>query len=122
MLTLYRGCDLIYLTMDKLGQLLAAYLQTNNTSDRNAHLNLTKMILFLSIGLIKSIDSLTDDNSSSKKIGQKNNRQSDINLGEWDDKRFKSLVQIYNIIQLPLEKLWNESIAEEIFVKYVFFF
>lgn len=101
--------------MDKLGQLLAVYLQTANASDRNAHLNLTKMILFLSIGLIKSIDSITNDGSS-KKVGQKN-RQSDLNVAEWDDRRYKSLVQIYNILQLPLEKLWNQSIAEENFVK-----
>lgn len=119
MLTLLRGSDLIYVTLDKFGQMLSVYLQTNNTSDRNAHLNLTKMILFLSIQLIKSIDTIKDENASKKNV-QKNRQSSsssDINLADSVDKRFRALVQIYNIIQLPLEKLWNESIAEETFVE-----
>lgn len=116
MITLSRGCDLVYLTADKLGNLLATYLQSNNNADRNSHLNLTKMVLFLSVGLVKCMDNVTGEDSGSKKTTQKN-RQSDMDTTEWNERRYKTLVQIYNVIQLPLEKLWSESIAEEAFVK-----
>lgn len=116
MITLYRGCDLVYLTADKLGNLLATYLQSNNVADRNSHLNLTKMVLFLSVGLVNCMDNVTGDEGGSKKGNQKN-RQSDTNTAERDERRYKTLVQIYNVMQLPLEKLWAESIAEEAFVK-----
>uniref|UniRef100_A0A1B0GH99 Condensin complex subunit 1 n=1 Tax=Lutzomyia longipalpis TaxID=7200 RepID=A0A1B0GH99_LUTLO len=111
--------DLLYTTTDKLGQTLASVLQQSSmeVDERKSLLNATKMILYLVTGLVKAIDQvfLASSGSGEKKKGaQKNDVH--IHLTNWDEKRTKSLVQLYNVMQLPLEKLWERSIAEESFV------
>lgn len=117
---LIKAIDLLFNTIDKLGQLLATFLQKNEEGERNSYLNLVKMVLFLKIGLIETVDKkLTKESESSigvKKTNKKSSSFSEMNY-EWDDKRYRSLTQIYNVIQLPIEVLWNTSIPEENFVK-----
>lgn len=114
--SLIRASDLLYLTVDKLGQLLTTYLQNTDPAEQNGYLNLTKMILYLEIGLVRSIDQVVlSADGGTKKSGRKQTNDNESN--DWDLKRYRILVQIYNFIQLPLEKLWSVAIAEEDFVK-----
>lgn len=41
----------------------------------------------------------------------------DVEAHAWEDKRYKMMLQLFNVFQLPLEKLWSLCIAEENFVK-----
>lgn len=115
---LIRGIDLMFNTIDKLGQLLTTFLQKNQEAERNSYLNLVKMVLFLKVNLIKTIDDkmTKSDSIGVKKTNKKTFSGNDVNY-EWDDKRYRSITQIYNVIQLPIEVLWNTSIPEENFVK-----
>lgn len=116
---LLRGIDLLFNTIDKLGQTLTTYLQKNEESERNSYLNLVKMVLFLKIQLVITIDDKLS-NSESGIGGKKGNKKASAGNEtsyEWDDKRYRSMTQIYNVIQLPIEALWNTSIPEENFVK-----
>lgn len=115
---LIRAIDLLFNTIDKVGQLLTSFLQKNEEAERNSYLNLVKMVLFLKIGLIKTIDEKlsNSDTVGVKKTTKKSSSGSEVNY-EWDDKRYRSITQIYNVIQLPIEVLWNTSIPEENFVK-----
>lgn len=104
--------------MYKLKKILTLYFQKNTASEyyRNIHLNATKMILFLSINMIKSIDQIIEHGLTA----EQKYYQCNISMAEWHDKRCIELGKICDIIQLPLEKLWNESIVENQFVEYVF--
>ena len=113
---MFRGSDLIYLTVDKLGQSLITYLQNPDQSSRNSFLNLTKMLMFLNASFIRAIDGVLSGGDTKKNPKKQNSEYSEHN---WDDRRYKILVQIFNIFQLPLEKLWSLCIAEEEFVKYI---
>lgn len=80
------------------------------------------MILFLDISLVNAIDNVrksTKTDGSGKKPGKRqtqDNNEFDEFTG-WDDKRYKMLVQICNIFQLPLENLWPQCVVEEDVVK-----
>ncbi len=113
-----RGIDLLFNTIDKLGEALTIFLQKNEEAERNKFLNLVKMTLFLKIELIKAFDKCLEKNDEIgvKKTGKKSSSGNELNF-EWDDKRYRSLVQIYNLVQLPIENLWHTSIPEENFVK-----
>lgn len=109
---------MLFNTIDKLGQLLTTFLQKNEEAERNSYLNLVKMVLFLKVGLIKTIDDKLSNSESIgvKKTNKKSSAGNEMNY-EWDDKRYRSIVQIYNVVQLPIEVLWHTSIPEENFVK-----
>lgn len=115
---LIRAIDLLFNTIDKLGQSLTTFLQKNVEAERNSYLNLVKMVLFLKVDLIKTIDNKLSNNETVgvKKTNKKSSTGSEMNY-EWDDKRYRSITQIYNVVQLPIEDLWNTSIPEENFVK-----
>lgn len=118
MALLIRAVDLLFNTIDKLGQLLTAFLQKNEEAERNSYLNLVKMVLWIQINLIKAVDESPKD-TNNPVVGKKGNKRSsgnEMNF-DWDDKRYRSITQIYNIIQLPIENLWHTSIPEENFVK-----
>lgn len=70
------------------------------------------------IETVKCIDQVKQQaqiDSGQTKKGKK--RTDEFDTQDWDQKRFKFLVQLYNIMQLPLERLWNPPVAEENFVK-----
>lgn len=115
-----RASDLIFDTTDKLGRILTAFFQQNNTTERDSHLNLTKMVLFLNIGFARAIDVVMNDGQTDglqKKNTKKAMGCNDNDLYKFDERKYKILVQVHNLMQLPLEKLWNQCIAEEDFVK-----
>lgn len=113
-----RASDQIFETTDKLGRILTTFFQQNNVAERDSHLNLTKMVLFLNIGFARAIDVVRNDGQTDglqKKT--KKAAGNDIDLYKFDERKYKFLLQIHNIMQLPLEKLWSLCIAEEDFVK-----
>lgn len=136
--SLMRATDLLFLTIDKLGKQLAAHLadkskpaavtaETDSTTsettpafDREAYLNLTKMLLYLSTGFVRAIDEVVaSSGGGGPKTGKKASGAGNMEMEAyaWDEKRYKIMLQVFNVFQLPLEKLWSLCIAEESFVK-----
>lgn len=111
--------DLLYTTTDKLGQTLASALEQSSleTEERDSLRNATKMILYLVTAVVKATDQIYFNNASGgdKKKGAQKNDQN-FHLSNWEEKRTKGLVQLYNMLQLPLEQLWERSLVEESFV------
>lgn len=145
-----RSVDLIFMSIDKMGKALATQLAEKSkesggsahpdstTADgdasatpafnRDAHLNLCKMLMYLSTGLVRAVDGVvagnlggtgagTTSTGGAKSGGKKAGGILEAEAFDWDDKRFKMMLQVYNVFQLPLEKLWTVCIAEEDFVK-----
>lgn len=109
--------------MEKLGIDLAKFFSVGDAMERKKHLNRTKMTVFLFINTIKKIDAMAvraqqqqQGQHLKKRIGGK---QTDAweQYPEWDENRTKALLLLYNIMALPLEKLWSPPLAEENFVK-----
>lgn len=147
MVCLSRAFDLLYVTIDKLGNNLMQFLSSNehendddpssgspanssaSTHGRQSYLNLTKMIMFLMVNVVRkielSLNSLQQQQQpfQAKKRGRGGkvpvNLENNELSGTWDDKRQKFLIQLYNVLQFPLEKLWSPPIAEENFVRLV---
>lgn len=123
--SLIRGLDLVFLTVDKLGRELTEFFNqtTLDPVERESYLNLTKMLTYLSVGFVRAIDEVKAGGSSpdvgtkkgSKKGGGGGGGEADAN--SWEDRRFKVLVQLFNLFHMPLEKLWSLCIAEESFVE-----
>lgn len=117
---LMRCFDLLYLTADKMGQKLSQFLATTEAvpgiHDRNAYLNLTKMTMYLFINTVKAIDHVVNQSHAGNLKKTKKNANELDSHPDWEQKRFKFLVQIFNLMQLPLERLWNPPIPEEVFV------
>lgn len=124
---LMRAFDLLYITVDKLGQRLAPILSCSDTAqsleDRQKYLNLTKMSLFLQVSVVRRIDSVCAQVQQQQLQSQQKKRSKQTETLEqypdWDSKRGRFLVQLFNILQFPLEKLWNPPVAEENFVNLI---
>ncbi|KAM7345451.1 CAP-D2 condensin subunit [Cochliomyia hominivorax] len=123
MTNLMRSFDLLYLTVDKLGNRLAPFLAVSEpptNQERNSYLNLTKMCLFLIVNVVRKIDANIARLQQQQQTNQqkKRGKQADTveQYPDWEMKRGKFLIQLYNIMQFPLEKLWSPPMAEENFV------
>ncbi|XP_075166034.1 CAP-D2 condensin subunit [Haematobia irritans] len=126
MTNLMRSFDLLYLTVDKLGNVLAPFLAVSappTNQERNSHLNLTKMCMFLMVNVVRKIDSNILRMQQEQQTNQQKKRGKNADTVEqypdWEHKRGKFLVQLYNILQFPLEKLWSPPLAEENFVNLI---
>lgn len=124
MTNLMRSFDLLYLTVDKLGNRLAPFLALSEpptNQERNAHLNLTKMCMFLMVNVVRKIDGnmlrLQQQQQTNQQKKRGKNADTVDQYPDWETRRGKFLVQLYNILQFPLEKLWSPPMAEENFVK-----
>lgn len=117
--TLMRAVDILYSTTTKFGTQLDNYLKQKELNRQSSFLNLTKMILYLLTSTVRAIDIVVKNEANDGPGNKKSNKkQSDrTNIYDWNEKRYQVLRQIFNVMYLPLEKLWNESIAEEEFVK-----
>uniref|UniRef100_A0A182SX51 Condensin complex subunit 1 N-terminal domain-containing protein n=1 Tax=Anopheles maculatus TaxID=74869 RepID=A0A182SX51_9DIPT len=117
---LLRAYDQLYGAIDKLGSTMADLLSRKemDTTDRESSLNALKMLAFLVNGMVKVIDSHV--NTASEKMTTKKNKKQSVNEQvealDWDNKRYQCIVQLYNLMQLPLEKLWEPPVCEESFV------
>lgn len=120
---LMRSFDLIYITVDKLGQDLQPLLtgaEPMSNHVRSSYLNLTKMVLFLQVSTVKKLDQIVQQTLRDQQIHvqKKRAKQQEImeQFPDWDHKRGKFLIQLFNVLQCPLEKLWSPPVAEEDFV------
>lgn len=119
---LARAVDLLYRTTEILGQMLDVYLKQETLDRQNDFLNLTKMVIYLLVSTVKAVDVFVKNNQtqSNTATGRKNKKNTDDSLPHfisYDAKRYEVLIQVCNIMQLPIEKLWNMSIVDEDFVK-----
>lgn len=123
MRNLMRAFDLLYLTVDNLGQDLQPLLTASepmSNQDRNRYLNLIKMTLYLQVNIVRKIDNgfqlaqREGQLNAQKKRGKQPEQPE--NFPDWDIKRGKFLVQLFNVMQCPLEKLWSPPVVEEDFV------
>lgn len=113
-----RAIDILQQTTNNLGQLLDEYLRQDTLDRQNDFLNLIKMVMYLLVGSVRAVDSFLKKNSPESTGGRKSKK----NAGEqgpasYDTKRYEVLVQVCNIMQLPIEKLWSMSTIDEDFVK-----
>lgn len=105
----------MYSTSRKYGEMVAAYLSQSELNRQPQYLNLTKMVLYLMTSLVRAVDVwVTNDEGTAAKKGKKASESGPYQM--WEVRRYEAMMQIFNIIQLPLEKLWSTSIAEDSFV------
>lgn len=104
--------------------MLDGYLKQETLDRQNDFLNLTKMVMYLMVSTVKEIDTVVKNymaqtNATAGRGKNKKNTADDQlpYYASYDTKRHEVLVQVCNIMQLPIEKLWNMSIVEEDFVK-----
>lgn len=123
--TLVRAIEILYRTTEKLGQMLQAYLKQESLDQQSDYLNLVKMVMYLLVGTVRAIDVFVKNNHSAQNAtgrGGKNKKNVDENTSHYatyEAKRFEVLVQVCNFMDWQFEKLFNLSIAEENFIKYV---
>uniref|UniRef100_A0A4Y0API6 Condensin complex subunit 1 n=1 Tax=Anopheles funestus TaxID=62324 RepID=A0A4Y0API6_ANOFN len=117
---LLRAYDQLYAAFDKLGSKMADLLSRKDmdATDQQSALNALKMLAFLVNGMVKAIDSYI--NAANEKVTTKRNKKQLVNEQvealDWDNKRNQCIVQLFNVMQLPLEKLWEPPVCEESFV------
>uniref|UniRef100_A0A182JZF4 Condensin complex subunit 1 n=1 Tax=Anopheles christyi TaxID=43041 RepID=A0A182JZF4_9DIPT len=117
---LLRAYDQLYGAIDKLGNTMADLLSRKemDTTERQSALNAVKMFMFLVNGLVKSIDAHV--NAATEKLptkrGKKQTTNEQLEALDWDSKRYQCIIQLYNLMQLPLEKLWDPPVCEESFI------
>lgn len=113
--TIFRAMDLLFKSIDALGKVLADFLQNNQATqkDRSSMLNVLKMLIYAKISLVKRIDKdvMTSDVKKTKKQSTE-----EVNTAKWDELRYSALLQLFNILQLPLGNLWDPPVADEDFV------
>lgn len=116
-----RAIDILYRTVDNLGQLLEEYLKQESLDRQNDFLNLIKMVMYLLVSSVRAVDSFIKKNvQESSTGGRKGKKKADeqvSHLESYETKRYNVLLQVYNIMQLPIEKLWTMSTIDEDFVK-----
>lgn len=120
--TLVRAVDILYRTTENLGGMLDAYLKQENLDRQNEFLNLTKMAMYLLVTTVKEVDVfvknyMTQSNAQAGRKSKKNQDDQLPHFASYDSKRHEVLILVCNIMQLPIEKLWNMSIVDEDFVK-----
>lgn len=117
---IFRAIDLLFKAIDVLGLELAEFLlKANVTEDeRSIKLNSLKMLVYAQVTLIKKIDREVFPviEGGGKGGKTKKNTPEDMESTMWEEKRYKALVQLFNMTSLPLENLWQPPVAEEDFV------
>lgn len=109
--TVFRATDLLFKSVDAFGKDLTIFLTNAATqAERSTKLNALKMLVYASIGLVKKVDSdlIVMDGKKQKKHDEETEK--------WLQERYRALVQMFNVIQLPLGSLWDPPVAEEAFV------
>lgn len=115
---LFRAVEILINTADKLGEMLNIYLSRSELNEQNKYLNITKMVMWSLVAAVKAIDAaFTVDGGAD--AGGKKGKKSTIDATPqqlWDPKRYQVQSTIFHLMEKPLEKLWNLSIADESFV------
>lgn len=113
--------ELLWKSIDSLGNSLGEFLpKLSDLNERAAHdergsmLNILRMLVFAVISLVKKID--RDVILSEGKKQKKQATEEADNSDKWEDLRYKALLQLFNILELPLKELWSPPVVEEDFV------
>lgn len=113
---LFRAVEILINTADKLGEMLNSYLARTELNEQNKYLNITKMVMWSLVAAVKAIDAaLNVDGGADGKKGKKSTIDA-TPLQLWEPKRYQVQSAIFHLMEKPLEKLWNLSIADESFV------
>ncbi|XP_021926834.1 condensin complex subunit 1 isoform X2 [Zootermopsis nevadensis] len=87
--------------------------------------NITKMATYILTQMMRGFEEKLSQKSSNGilidigKGRRKNNKNTEYDAFNWEGKRHSALVLLYNLLQLPLNKLWEPPIAEEEFVNLI---
>lgn len=80
------------------------------------------MVMYLLVNTVRVVDVFVKNNlaQSSAAAGRKNKKNTDDSLPHfisYETKRYDILIQVCNIMQLSIDKLWQNSIVDQDFVK-----
>ena len=106
-------------SMERLVESLATTLNTGHTldsEDRVRQLNCMKMNLYLFCQLVELVEgdqaNSIDTVTGAKKKGGKKNKDDDFTW-DWDQERLRAVTFLYNLVQLPLNPLFDPPMMEE---------
>lgn len=114
--TIGTAMDLLFKSIDMLcKQELTRFLQNAAPSQniRIEKLNALKMLVYAEISLVKKVDKDVIVGEGKK---LKKNSDEAIYSAKWENIRYSALLQLFNVLQLPLGNLWDPPVPEENFV------
>lgn len=113
---LFRALDILYNSSKKYAETTSLYLKQSDNNRPKPYQTLTKMTLYLLVATVRAIDDVikAENADAAAKKGRK--QMIDHTDQRWEEHRYDVMMQVFHIIQLPLEKLWNMAIPDETFV------
>ncbi|BFG01499.1 condensin complex subunit 1-like [Drosophila madeirensis] len=99
--------DLMFLNIQYLVQRLTevlAQIEPLTKQRRLAYLNVTQMMVYLQVNIVKQIDSMAQHPRALAKYP------------EWEKQRLRFLFQLLKILQLPLQRLWSPLVVGDDFI------
>ncbi|XP_063704070.1 condensin complex subunit 1 [Culicoides brevitarsis] len=118
--TCIKAFDVLYESIDKLARELAVELKKSSINDeaRLDLANVTKMLIYLMVNIVKSVDlyinnGANDGGKTCKKLS------SDFDSYNWNRKRKDGLDLMYVVSCLPLENLYDPPVIEEDFANLI---
>lgn len=119
---LLRAIEILYKTAENLGQLLSGYLEQENLDRQRDFRNLLKMVLYLLVETVRVVDAFVKENASQNVgTGRKKSKQANDDqlphFASYEIKRYDVLALLCHIMELPIERAFENSTIEEPFVK-----
>lgn len=112
-----RTIDILYSTAANMGEQLDSYLKKDNLDRQNDFLNLIKMVMYLLVNIVRVIDAFVKENYQETTRRKSKKNADELPTTTYERKRCEVLFLVCNIMQMPIEKLWNMSMIDENFVK-----
>jgi len=114
-----QGFSIAMKSMENLVQVLAKLLNSDTgleSEERLANLNCMKMNLYLFCQMVELIEgdqaNSIDTVTGAKKKGGKKSKDDDFTW-DWDHERLRAVTILYNLVQLPLNPLFDPPMMEE---------
>lgn len=119
---LLRAIEILYKTAENLGQLLSGYLEQENLDRQHDFVNLLKMVIYLLVSTVRVVDAFVKENASQNVgTGRKKSKQANDDqlphFASYEIKRYDVLALLCHIMELPIERAFENSTIEEPFVK-----
>lgn len=118
---LSRSVHTLFRASEKMVQNLDAYFKQETMDRQKEFLNLIKMVMYLLVNAVRAVDGFVKQHSPQPiATGRKNKKNVDeqySHFTSYENLRYLVLVQVHNVMQLPIETLWNMSIVDEDFIK-----
>lgn len=109
---IFKAMDMLVINMENIFEKRSELSE----EERIRFLNITKMIAYIYSLLFCQIeDEILKDGSDKLSGKRKKGPRSELEE-EWEDNREKALEYIYRLLQLPLQRLWQPPIVEDIFI------